>query len=99
MNMNTNMSRKFIAAAVLATAFAAPLLPAQAAVDGLSLTLAERNTFTNPAQGGTAAYAMAGSHNMAAKHKAMAMRADWPVERTETNVSPASMDSGLSQLK
>ena len=100
MTKTWTLTRKLIAAAVLTAAFAAPMLPANAAVDGLALTLAERNTFANPVQDGTDAYAMAGQHKMAAKHKtAMTMRADWPVGRTDTNVSPASMDFGLRQLK
>jgi hypothetical protein len=94
------MTHKLIAAALLAASFAAPVFSANAAVDGLALTLAERNTYTNPAQGAgwSAAYAMDARHKMGAKHKA-AMNADWPAGRTDTNVSPASMDSGLRQLK
>jgi hypothetical protein len=87
---------KLLAASVLAVSFAAPVLPAHAATDGLALTLAERDTYNNPPSAGWA-YAMSAKHKMAAKHSAMDM--NWPTGRTDTNVSPASMDSGLKQIK
>jgi hypothetical protein len=99
------ISTKLIAATVLAASFAAPMLPAQAAVDALSLTLAERNTYSSPAQdaGWSDAYAMDTAHKMGPKHRAHMsmnhMTNDWPTGRTDTNVSPASMDFGIRQLK
>jgi predicted trehalose synthase len=108
------LTRKLLAATALFAAIATPVFSAQAATDGLALTLAERNTYTNP-QGGewTEAYAMDRKHKMGAKHQGMhrgmhnasmqrsnaSWDMNWPVGRTDTNVSPASMDSGIKNLK
>lgn len=86
-----NTTNKLIAAAALAVAFAAPVFSAQANVDGETLQLLERNNYTNPAPAGWTANAkMASKH-----HGAMQMQA--PAWRS--NVSPASLNSGLDQQR
>ena len=88
-----NTTNKLIAAVALAVAFAAPVFSAQANVDGETLQLAERNTYTNPAPAGWAANA-----RMASKHHG-AMHMQGSVWRWQSNVSPASLDSGLEQQR
>jgi hypothetical protein len=87
------MINRLLAASVLAVSFAAPVLSAQAAVDSETLQLAERNTFTNPQPAGWTANA-----KMASKHHS-AMQMQGPAWRSQTNVSPASVNSGLEQQR
>jgi hypothetical protein len=88
-----NTTNKLIAAVALALAFAGPMFSAQANVDGETLQLAERNTYAHPAPAGWTANA-----RMASKpHGAMHMQGSaW---RWQSNVSPASPDSGLEQQR
>lgn len=86
-----NTTNKLIAAAALAVAFAAPVFSAQANVDGETLQLLERNNYTNPAPAGWTANA-----KMASKHHG-AMQMQGPAWRS--NVSPASLNSGLDQQR
>ena len=82
---------KMLAACVVALAFTAPVFSAQA-TEPLSQQLEERNTYANPAQAGWAANAM-----MAPKHHTAMHMQGWAW--SSTNVSPASMDSGLVQQR
>ena len=90
------LTRKLLAASVLAVAIAAPVFSAQANTDALALTLAERNTYTNPTQNGTASYAMATTTKWTAKRSNASTQWTWT---RSTNVSPASMNSGLEQQR
>ena len=90
-----NTTNKLIAAAALAAAFAAPVFSAQANVDGETLQLLERNTFTNPAPAGWTANANA---KLASQHHS-AMHMQGSAWRPQTNVSPASPDAGLEQQR
>ncbi len=84
-----NITARLIAATALTVAFAAPAF----AIEPLSQQLEERNTYTNPAQSGWAASPM----EMRSHRTAMHMQAHaWT---PSTNVSPASMDSGLEQQR
>ena len=89
-----NTTNKLIAAAALAVAFAAPVFSAQANVDGETLQLLERNTYTNPAPAGWSANAKAAT--MAPKHHGAMQGSAW---RWQSNVSPASRDYGLEQQR
>lgn len=88
------MINRLLAAATLAAAFAAPVFSAQANVDGETLQLLERNTYTNPAPAGWSANAKATM--MASKHHGGMQGSAW---RWQSNVSPASLDSGLEQQR
>ena len=84
-----NTTNKLIAAAALALAFAAPVFSAQANVDGETLQLLERNTYTNPQPAGWTANA-----KMASKHHMQMQGPAW-----RSNISPASPSSGLDQQR
>ena len=87
---------KLLAASALfgsfAVAFAAPAF----AIEPLSQQLEERNTYTNQTQTGWTSNAME-SRSMNRHHAAMHMQG--PNWRTQNNVSPSSMDSGLEQQR
>ncbi|MDB5579094.1 MAG: hypothetical protein JWR80_4270 [Bradyrhizobium sp.] len=87
-----NTTTKLLAASALFVAFAAPAF----AIEPLSQQLEERNTYTNPAQAGWTSNAME-SRSMSRHHAAMNMQG--PTWRTQNNVSPSSMDSGLEQQR
>jgi hypothetical protein len=89
-----NTTNKLIAAAALLAAFAAPVFSAQANVDGETLQLLERNTYANPPAGWTAN--AKDTTKMASKHHG-AMQMQAPAWRS--NVSPASLNSGLDQQR
>ncbi|HEY4140860.1 MAG TPA: hypothetical protein VGM57_05570 [Pseudolabrys sp.] len=80
---------RLIAAAALVVSVAAPAF----AIEPLSQQLEERNTYTNPSQTTWAASAMEMRTHPAPMHM------QGPAWRTQTNVSPASMDSGLEQQR
>jgi hypothetical protein len=83
------LTAKFIAATALAVSFAAPAF----AIEPLSQQLEERNTYTNPAPAAWTANAMETRTHRAPMHMA------GPAWRAWTNVSPASMNSGLEQQR
>lgn len=83
---------KLLAACALALAFVAPVFSAQAA-EPLSQQLEERNTYTNPSQVGWSANAMV------AQKRFTAMLPQRLASMSSTNVSPASMESGLVQQR
>ena len=80
---------KLLAASALAVAFAAPAF----AADPLSQQLEERNTYANPVSAGWTSNAMMAPKHTAAMHM---QGAGWT---PSTNVSPASMNSGLVQQR
>lgn len=80
---------KLIAATALVVSFAAPAF----AIEPLSQQLEERNTYTNPMPSGWTAKAMA----TRAHHNVLHMNG--PAWSPSTNVSPASMNSGLAQQR
>ncbi len=84
-----NITARLIAATALAVSFAAPAF----AIEPLSQQLEERNTYTNPSQGGWTASAMEMRTHRAPMH---VQGSAW---RAQTNVSPASMNSGLEQQR
>ncbi len=92
-----NLTSKLLAASVLAVAIAAPVFSAHANLDALALTLAERNTYTNPTQNGTASFAMATTTKWSANRSNASTQ--WPTWTPNANVSPASMNSGLEQQR
>lgn len=84
-----NITAKLIAATALAVSFAAPAF----AIEPLSQQLEERNTYTNPAPAGWSANAMDTRMHRASMHM------QGPAWTPSTNVSPASMNSGLEQQR
>jgi hypothetical protein len=80
---------KLIAATALAVSFAAPAF----AIEPLSQQLEERNTYANPMPTGWTANAMATRTHRGATHMYGSI---WT---PSTNVSPASMNSGLEQQR
>jgi hypothetical protein len=84
-----NITAKLIAATALAVSFAAPAF----ASEPLSQQLDERNTYTNPMPSGWAASAMEPRTHHASMHM------QGPAWTPSTNVSPASMNSGLEQQR
>lgn len=83
------LTARLIAATALVVSFAAPAF----AAEPLSQQLEERNTYTNPMPAGWTASAMP----MRTHHGAMYMHG--PAWTPSTNVSPASMNSGLEQQR
>jgi hypothetical protein len=83
------LTAKLIAATALAVSFAAPAF----AIEPLSQQLEERNTYANPMPSGWTANAMATRTHRAPMH---VQGSAW---RAWTNVSPASMNSGLEQQR
>jgi hypothetical protein len=83
-----NVTTKLLAASALLVAFAVPAF----AIDPLSLQLEERNTYTNPMQAGWSANAM----EMRSSRTVQMQVPSWT---RSTNVSPASMNSGLEQQR
>ena len=88
---------KMLIAAALAGSFAAPVY---ANTDALAQTLAERDLYANSqgANGWTAAYAMNSKATWAASRAQMST---WqaPINSVDRNVSPASLDAGLKQVR
>jgi hypothetical protein len=82
------LTATLIAATALAVSFAAPAF----AIEPLSQQLEERNTYANPMPSGWTANAMA-----TRTHRAVHMHGS--VWTPSTNVSPASMNSGLQQQR
>jgi hypothetical protein len=87
-----NTTTKLLAASALFVAVAAPAF----AIEPLAQQLDERNAYTNPAQAGWTSPAME-ARSMSRHHVAMHMQG--PTWRTQNNVSPSSMDSGLEQQR
>lgn len=87
-----NTTAKLLAATALFVAVAAPAF----AIEPLAQQLEERNTYTSSAQAGWTSPAME-SRAMSRHHAAMHMQG--PYWRTQNNVSPSSMDSGLEQQR
>jgi hypothetical protein len=83
-----NVTTKLLAASALLVAFAVPAF----AIEPLSQQLEERNTYTNPMQGGWSANAME-------MRTSRTMQMQSPSWTHSTNVSPASMNSGLEQQR
>ena len=84
-----NITAKLIAATALAVSFAAPAF----AIEPLSQQLEERNTYTNPVPSGWSANAMDTRMHRTSMHM------QGPAWTPSTNVSPASMNSGLEQQR
>ena len=83
-----NVTTKLLAASALLVAFAVPAF----AIEPLSQQLEERNTYTNATQAGWSANAM----EMRTSRTVQMQAATWT---PSTNVSPASMNSGLWQQR
>ena len=92
-----NTFSKMLIAAALVGSFAAPVY---ANTDALAQTLAERSAYSNSqnANGWTQAYAMNGKATWAASRAQMST---WqaPIDAGDRNVSPASLDAGLKQVR
>ena len=89
MNITTRLLTATVLAASIAATFAAPSF----AGEPLSQQLEERNTYTNPMPAGWTANAME------TRTQRGALYMQGPAWHSQTNVSPAAMNSGLEQQR
>ena len=91
-----NITTKLIVATALFGSFAVSFAAPAFAIEPLSQQLEERNTYANAPQAGWTSHAME-TRSMTRHSTGMSMQG--PYWRTQNNVSPSSMDSGLEQQR